>query len=94
MQGVGIGVRLVAIGLPRLRQQDQRCGVRGLQAEREIQEDERVEVEVDQPDHVRQDPHADEDRLPDEEGRRPEETREALRPSPNQPTPKVGARCE
>ena len=52
-----LGGRLVAIRLPGLREQDQRCGVGGLGREGEVEQDERVRIPVaDQRDRVERDP--------------------------------------
>src|SRR6266852_6029592 len=75
---VGIDECLVSIGLPRLGEQDERRRVGGLQAEGEVQEDEGIDVEAREPRGVGGDPDRHHDRLPDEEGRRPEEAGEAL----------------
>ena len=45
--GVGLRERLVAVGLSRLCEQDQRCCARCLEAERQVEQDERIEVEPD-----------------------------------------------
>ena len=50
---ISIGERLVPICLPRLREQDQRRRVRRLEAEREVQEDKRIEIEPRQTPGVR-----------------------------------------
>ena len=41
--GVGLGMRLVAIRLPGLGEQDQRGGIGGLEAERQVEQDERID---------------------------------------------------
>ena len=46
MTGVGIRMCLVAVSLTRLCKQDQRCGVGCLKAERKIEKNERVDVEL------------------------------------------------
>jgi len=82
-----LGSHLVALGLTRLRQQDQRRGVCGLGGEREIEQDERIGVPVlDDRDRVEHDPEHDHDRLADDVLRRPEEARRVLR----RPTERVG----
>jgi len=43
---VGEGVGFVAVGLTGLRQQDERRGISRLRAEREIEQDERVDIEA------------------------------------------------
>src|SRR6185369_11617251 len=78
MLGVRIRMGLVAIGLSGLGEQDERCGVRGLQAEREVQQDEGEDVESRETGAVQRDPDGDQDRLPDQECRRSEEAGEAL----------------
>jgi hypothetical protein len=76
---VGLGAGLVAVGLPRLREQDQRRGVGGLGREREVQQDERVRVPAQRDrGRVDRDPRDDEDGLPEDVVRRPEETGEPL----------------
>ena len=80
MLGVGDAVALVAVGLPGLREQDQRRRVSRLQREREIEQDERIDVELRPAHDVDQDPDPHDDRLCYEKGRRSEETGEALRP--------------
>jgi len=67
---------LVARSLPRLRQQDQRRGVRSLGREGQVEEDERVRVPVrHERDRVERDPGDDDERLPDDVSRRSEEAR-------------------
>jgi len=74
-----VAVLLVAVGLTRLREQDQRRRVRGLRREDEVQEDERFRVPVvDERDRVERDPQRDDDRLADDVARRPEEARSLL----------------
>ena len=77
---VGIGVGLVAVGLTRLREQDQRGRVGRLGTEGQVQEDEGIEVEVRPSDRVRGDPERDQHGLRDQERRGAEEARERLRP--------------
>ena len=78
MLGIGVGVGFVAIRLTRLGQQDQGCGVGGLQAEREIEQDEWIDVEMDQARSVQGDPCSDEEGLPDQKSRRSKKPREGL----------------
>src|SRR2546422_5843049 len=79
MPGVGIGVSLVAVDLTRLREQDQRRGVSGLSREGEVEQDERVLVEVDEDlEGVEDDPDDDDDALAEDVLRRPEETGDPL----------------
>ena len=81
--GVGVAVALdllaLTVGLAVLGQQDQRGGVRGLGREGEVEQDERVRVEAqrDRGD-VEHDPDDDEDRLPDDVARGPEEPGQPL----------------
>jgi hypothetical protein len=63
---VGVGVGLVAVSLPRLRQQDQRRGVSRLQAEGQVQENEWVRIEVRDPDQIDHHPAGDDPRLDDQ----------------------------
>lgn len=76
---IGVGVRLVAIRLSGLREENQRRRVGGLEAEGEVEEDERVDVERREPHHVGRDPQPDDCRLADDERRRPEEAGKPLR---------------
>src|SRR6185295_16912604 len=72
---------LVALGLARLRQEDQRRRVRRLGREREVEEDERVRVEVDEDRiAVERDPGDDDDGLAEDVARSAEGTRQPLRP--------------
>src|SRR6266704_545332 len=79
MLGVGDGMHFVAVGLSRLRQENERRGIGDLQAEGEVEQDEGIDVEVGQAGDVEGDPDADEDRLHDEKERRAEEAGEGLR---------------
>src|ERR1043166_5534811 len=73
--GVGVGERLVACCLPRLCEQDERRRVGGLEREREVEQDKRVWVEVNQQlEAVEYDPERDENRLADEVLGRAEKT--------------------
>ena len=78
MLGVGDAVGLVAVSLARLGQKDQRRGIGGLSREGEVEQNERIDVELRPADDVDQDPDRDEDRLPDQERRRAEEAGEIL----------------
>ena len=76
---VRLGEHLVALGLPGLREQDQRRGVGGLGREREVEEDERVRVEVDEDRvGVERDPGDDDEGLGEDVLRRAEEARQPL----------------
>src|SRR5919204_439713 len=71
---------LVAFGLTRLREKDERCGVRRLQREPEIQENEWVFIPAEsQRSRVERDPGDDDDRLADDVLRRAEEACRLLR---------------
>jgi hypothetical protein len=75
----GRGPLLVAVGLARRREQDQRRRVGGLQREGQVEEDERVRVPLQaEPDRVQDDPDNDDDRLADDVLRRPEKPRRIL----------------
>jgi hypothetical protein len=67
--GICFGKCLIAIGLTSLREQNQWRGVSGLETEREVQEDEWIDIKLDPPEGVHRDPSSDDRRLPDEEGR-------------------------
>ncbi len=75
---ISLGVGLVAVGLTGLSEQDQRRRVRGLEAEREVEQDERIGVVRRDAHRVDDDPDGDNDRLGDEECRGAEETGEVL----------------
>jgi len=69
-----LAVELVAVGLTGLGQEDERCGVRGLRREDQVQENERTGVEVvEERDRVEGDPECDDDRLADDVSRCAEE---------------------
>src|SRR6516164_2328815 len=76
---VGKAVGLVAVGLAGLSEQDQRRRISGLEREREIEQDERIDVELCPTGHVNHDPEADNDGLGDKEGRSTEEAGEIFR---------------
>ena len=76
---VGIRMGLVAVRLAGLGQQDERRGVGGLQAERQIEQDERIDIEMEDARRVECDPHPDHDRLADEKHRRAEKPCKTLR---------------
>ena len=82
MLSVGVGVHLVAVGLAGLGKQDERSGICGLKAEREIEQDERVDVEMHVPHRVDSDPRDDDNGLPDQEARRAEVAGEGFRGLP------------
>ena len=78
MPRIRIRVGLVAIGLPRLREQDQRRRVGGLKTERQVQENEGVEVKFDNPRNIQTDPDHNKKRLRDEEERGAKEAGEGF----------------
>ncbi len=71
--GVGIGERFVAVCLTCLCQQDKRRGIGRLEAEREIQQDEGVEVKMRHSYHVESNPERHKDRLGNQEDGCPKE---------------------
>ena len=72
------GMRLVAVRLPRLRQQDQGRRIGGLQAEGEVEQNKGVKVEGDEAQDVRQDPDGNDKRLPDQKAGRPKKSARRL----------------
>ena len=82
MLGVGEARHLVPVGLTGLRQQDQGRGIGGLGREGEVEQNERIDVELGPAGGVDPDPQRDDERLRDQELRRAEETRKILRFSP------------
>jgi hypothetical protein len=77
--GVCVGVHLVALRLARLRQEDQWRRVRGLRRERQVEQDERVLVEVDEDlESVEHDLRHHHDGLRDDVPGRTEETSDRL----------------
>ena len=77
--GIGIGVHLIAVSLAGLRQQDQRCGVSGLKAECEVEQDEWVFIEFCPTNNVDQNPYANNHRLNDKKNWRSKKPRERFR---------------
>ncbi len=75
---IGVGMGFVAIRLPCLGQQNQRCGVGGLQAEREIEKDEWIDIEMDEARRVQGDPCGDEEGLADQKSGRSKKPRKGL----------------
>ena len=75
---VGVGLGFVAGGLTCLGQQDQRRGVGRLQAERQVEQNERVHVEVRDAGHVQHHPQHYDGGLRTEKGRRAEEARKGF----------------
>jgi hypothetical protein len=80
--GVGEARHLVPVGLTGLRQQDQGRGIGRLGREGEVEQNERIKVELGPAGGIDPDPQRDDQRLGDQEGRRPEEAREIFRFSP------------
>ncbi len=78
MFGIGDGIGLVAVRLAGLGQQDQRCGIGGLGAEGQVQQDEGICIPDKRPEDVEQNPDGDEDRLADQESRGAEEAGEGF----------------
>jgi hypothetical protein len=76
MAGVGFGVGLVTIGLPGLGQQDQRRRIGCLQAEGEVEQNERIQIEAGKAHAVGEDPERDDECLGDQEMGRTEIARE------------------
>src|SRR5208282_4531337 len=79
---VGARIHLIAVGLASLGEQDQRRRIGRLQRKGEVEQDERIDVELRPARHIDPDPYADDDRLADEKGRRAEEAGEGFRPQP------------
>lgn len=63
MQRIGLGVCLVPVRLSRLRKQDEWRGIGRLETEREIKEDERIDVELGEAENVQANPDCDDHRL-------------------------------
>ncbi len=78
MLGIGIGLRLIPRRLTSLCQQNQRCGIRRLQAERQVEQDEGIDIEVGHTGDVEGDPHRDDQCLCTEKSRRAKEPRKGL----------------
>src|SRR5262249_6896304 len=75
---IGESMGCIAVGLPGLREQDEGSRIGGLQAESEVQENERVYVECCEPDYINQDPNGDDSGLSDKETRGSKETSEGF----------------
>src|SRR5579871_1290214 len=78
MLRVGDRMRLVPVSLARLGQKDEGCGVGGLGAECQVEEDERVEIEGGDADRIQKYPKGDNKRLGNQEDGRAEEASEGL----------------
>src|ERR1700744_6532450 len=79
MPCVRVGQRLVPVCLARLGKQDQRCRVGSLKAECEVEQDERIDVELGNAEDIYRDPRAHDQGLRDEEAGRAEDARKRLR---------------
>lgn len=73
VQGIGIGLGFVPRSLTGLGQQDQGSGIRRLQAERQVEQDERINVELGHARDVKAYPDRHDQRLGAQESRRAEE---------------------
>jgi hypothetical protein len=60
---VGFGMGLIAVGLPSLRQQDERRRIGRLRAEGQVQQDKGVQIKLRHPGHVEADPDCHNERL-------------------------------
>lgn len=78
MLGIGIGLRFIPRRLTGLGQQNQRCGIRCLQAERQVEQDEGIDIEVGHTGDVEGDPHRDDQCLGTEKSWRAKEPRKGL----------------
>lgn len=76
--GIRFRMCFVAIRLSGLGEQDQRRGIGGLQAEGEVQENKRVNVELGPAHEINDDPERHDDGLADEKYRRTKKPREGL----------------
>jgi len=90
---IGKGMSGVAVGLPGLRQQYEWSRICRLQAESEVQENERVDVECCEPDGIDQNPNGNDAGLSDEKTRRTKKASERLSLQANQSSPKTDCRC-
>ena len=75
---VGLGLGLVAVGLPGLRQQDEWRRIGCLRAEGQVQQNKGIQVKLRHPGHVEADPDGHEERLGDQERGGSKEAREGL----------------
>ncbi len=78
MRGIGFGKRFVAVGLACLGQQDQWRCIGGLEAEGQVEQDERVYVEFGQAGDIEHNPNNHDNRLPNKKGWRSKETGKSL----------------
>src|SRR5262249_10386950 len=74
----GFGVSLIAVGLPSLRQQDERRRIGCLRAEGQVQQDKGVQVKLRHSGHVEDDPDRYDERLGAQEYGGPKEACEGL----------------
>ena len=79
MQGIGLGMRFITVGLSGLGQEDERGGVGCLKTESEVQQDEGVGIKRHHAQDVQGDPPKDDECLGDEKERSAEESGKFLR---------------
>ena len=77
--GIRLGMCLVAVGLAGLREKDKGRRIGRLKAKRQVEEDERIDVETKEAGYIRADPECDDQRLSDQENRGAEEACKSLR---------------
>ena len=75
---VGIGMRLVTVGLSCLCQQNKRGSIGGLETEGEIEQDKGVDIELGIPKSIQQNPYSHDDGLPNEKNRGSKKAGESL----------------
>ncbi len=78
MPCIGVGMCLVTVGLPCLCQKNERGGIRGLQTEHKIQQDEGIQVKLSHAAGIQTDPDGDRCRLSDKKLQCAEEARKGL----------------
>jgi len=76
--GIRLGMRLVAVRLPGLCEQDKRRSVGGLEAEREIKQNKRVNIKLCETADIKKYPNRNNDSLGDEENRCSKEAGKSL----------------
>jgi hypothetical protein len=92
MLRVGVRMRLVSIRLPCLRKQDEGRCVGSLETEREIQQDERIEVKPGDAPDIEPNPDRHYDRLGHQKDRGAKKPREGFGLQREQSSPKTAAR--
>ena len=90
MQGIGLGMRFITVGLSGLGQEDERGGVGCLKTESEVQENEGVDIERNHAQDVQGDPRKNDEGLGDEEERGAEESGKFLSQQGKPVLPKNG----